>query len=123
MLFVGAVLAREAYLAGAYRLRRYRHEDAEALRARVCDRVLDVGRDDDRVVRLEGVDLGTGPQPRLALEDDVERVRSAVVTRRLLLARLEADELTDEPGPVDEADAHRPLAQKTARLVKVEDFH
>jgi hypothetical protein len=60
---------------------------------------------------------------RQALDDDAERVGGVVLALRLLLFRLEADEIAAEPRPVDEVNAHRFIPQEPAGLRKADDFH
>jgi hypothetical protein len=59
--------------------------------------VLDARRHVGAVHLLEVLDLGAGAQPGAPFEDDVDLVRAAVLATRLLLLRLQADELADQP--------------------------
>ena len=55
--------------------------------------MLDTGRHQHRVQRLQLLHLDPGSQAGPALQDDVELIRAAVLPPGLLLLRLQADQL------------------------------
>jgi hypothetical protein len=85
--------------------------------------VVDARRHEHGVHRLEVLDLSAGAQPRPALDNNVELVRATVLTSRLLLLRLQADQLGNEPRPVEDVDPDRPLTQEPAGTGKVDYIH
>ena len=111
------------HLAGARGLRRYEGEQAQALRPRVLDHVIDARRHDNRVERDEVLHLRANSQTRLPFEHDVEVVGGTVAATRLLLQRLQADQVADQAWPVEEVDVDRAVLEKTLRLTEVDDFH
>jgi len=60
---------------------------------------------------------------RPPFHDEVELVGCALGGSRFPLVGLEAEEVADEARPVEDADAHRPGAEKAPQAAEVDDFH
>jgi hypothetical protein len=85
--------------------------------------VLDAGRDQHGVHRFEVGGLDTRPQARVAIDHKIEFVGATVLAPRLLLLRLQAQQLGDEAWPVENIDANRALAQEMPRAAEVDYIH
>jgi hypothetical protein len=85
--------------------------------------VIDPGRDQRDVLLLHLLDLRPGDEPRLALDDEVERIGRVQAAALLRLIRLEADQVADQARPVEQVDAYRTLSQKPPRAADVNKIH
>jgi hypothetical protein len=119
-----ALLAGHAHFGGAARLRRDEGEDGQGLLcARVRQRVLDTGRNERRIHRLELFGLDAGAQTGVAFDDDIHRVGGVLRRTRLRLLCFEADQLADHARAVENVDPHRAVAQEPSCFQKLDYFH
>jgi hypothetical protein len=120
---LGTSLDGHVDLAGAGGLGRDDGEDRQAVGPRVQDEALDARRDEDRIERLEVLDLGAGADAGAAFEDDVELVGGVVAAAVLLLLGLEADQLCDDTRPVEEVNADGMVFEEPLGLSEVQYVH
>lgn len=85
--------------------------------------VIDAHRHDDGVPRVELGDLRARSQSRPAIEHHVELVGGAVHTPFVVLPRLQADELGDNAGSIEDVYSNRPLIEEAPNLLQVNYFH
>ena len=87
------------------------------------DGVVDARRHERRVHHRQLLGLRPGAQQGPAFDHDVELVRGAVLASGLVLLRLEADQVADQPRPVYDTDADRLLLQEAPRALKTDYVH
>ena len=85
--------------------------------------MLDAGRHQDRIHRLELGGLDAGPQTRAALDHEIELIRAAVLAARLLLLSFQANELRHEAWAVENVDTNWAFAQEMPRAAEVDYIH
>jgi len=117
------LLFGRAHFGGARGLGRHCHEDDQLAGARVLDRRVDAGRDQDSVHLLQLLGLRAGSDARSAFDNDVQGVRRLEAATRLGLVAFEAEQVADQARPVEQRDVHRPLPQKSPGATEVNNIH
>ncbi len=85
--------------------------------------MVDARRREHGVLGTDFVVDRTDAQATAPFQDDVELIGSRVAAPGLLLVGLQAEDLADQTGPVEEVDPVGPFAGEPLRLGDADDLH
>src|SRR5205823_5849720 len=85
-------------------IRRHEDENRQPRSAGIADAVVDVGGSEDRVAGTEGAALFADAELAFAFQDEVDLVGASVRVRLLRLPRLEAVDVAEHPGCLEQVD-------------------